>query len=143
MLISQELPSSRDPINREQAVFMAILIQELVDEERIETDLNSGPLELEDFFNLPAYLRFISGAYACGFVCSDLTPDSFDISRPDIVRVLQEAPFEKIRAFTHVLLRSERWADGMWSPVRNILATGALAAVGSRLNSDISLYGPA
>ncbi|WP_025061013.1 hypothetical protein [Sulfitobacter guttiformis] len=118
------------------------MIQELIDEDRIETELAGNLLELGEFFILPAYQRFIAGAYACGFVCNDLAPSAFDIHQPRVAQTLSSVGFADIRAFTHVLLRAERWADGMTSPVRDALASGALAVVGRRIADDCDLYAP-
>jgi len=121
---------------------MGTLIQELIDEDRIEAELADGPLDLEEFFKLPAYWRFIKGADACGFVCNDLAPDAFDIHQPRVTQTLMTASFKEIRGYTHVLLRAERWADGMASPIREALASNALAVVGRRIVEDHDLYAP-
>ncbi|MHA6346415.1 hypothetical protein [Roseivivax sp. CAU 1761] len=140
-LIMRGATKSSVPVNEYQAQLLANLLRELIDEHRFEAELNAVPeLDLAMFRDLPAYGRLLIGAYACGFVCDDLAPDSFDINCPP--RELRYASFASLRAFMHVLLRAERWNDGVFSPIHAALMAGHLEVIQDRLFNDQELYEP-
>jgi hypothetical protein len=140
-LIQRKPVSKRSPVTEEQARFLAILIQELADEYRMETQLQGRDLTLEAFFDLAAYRRFLHGAYACGFVCRDFKPD-FPIDdmliRPE--ESLTVLPFHRLRHYIHTLMRAERWSDSYSSPIRTALEAGALGVAQRRLLEDETLF---
>lgn len=86
--------------------------------------------DVERFLELPEYDRFILTCRATGFVCSDLTPavdlDRVDDSPQDHVPAWS---VNDIRQYMHTLIRAERWAEGMGSPVLRALSSGALELV--------------
>lgn len=137
-LIQRKPVSKRSPVTEEQARFLAILIQELADEYRIKTELEGRDLTLEAFFDLPAYRRFLHGAYACGFVCRDFKPD-FPIDEM-LIRPEESLTFHRLRHYVHTLMRAERWSDSYSSPIRTTLEAGALKVVQRRLDADETLY---
>lgn len=143
ILINRKAPSKHSPVYNEQAKFLAILARELIDEYKMTTELEGKELELSEFFAIPAYIRFLHGAYACGFVCRDFTPD-FPIDamliRPR--ESLATLRFHQIRHYVHTLLRAERWADGYSSPIRSALNAGTVEELHDRLMNDDSLYEP-
>lgn len=139
-LISRKAASKRTPVNESQARFFSALGLELVDEYRLETD-GEHEISLSAFFDLPAYHRLLKGAYACGFVCRDFTPDfpiETVLTRP--AETLGRLGFMQLRHYLHTLFRAERWADGYSSPIRSALEAGALTVVCERLSSDERLY---
>jgi hypothetical protein len=94
-----------------------------------------------EFFKLEAYPLFLEGAYACGFVCSDLKPDNpLETERSRAAEAIARWSFPELRQYVHYLLRHERWADGFSSPILAALVAGHLQQVGQRLDLDQSLY---
>lgn len=142
-LINRKAPSKHSPVYAEQAKFLAILARDLIDEYRMTIELEGKELDLSEFFIIPAYIRFLHGAYACGFVCRDFTPD-FPIDamliRPR--ESLSALSFHQLRHYVHTLLRAERWADGYSSPIRSALDAGTVEALHDRLLNDDTLYEP-
>ena len=140
-LIHQRPASRRNPVHRSQAEFLAVLIRELIDEYRLETEMQERELELSEFFVLPAYLRLMTGAPACGFVCRDFRPD-FPIGemlhRPS--EGLANLSFPMLRHYVHTLIRAEVWGAPWGSPVRQALDAGALEVLHDRLLNDRTLY---
>src|SRR5579871_3613174 len=64
------------------------------------------------FRDLAEYDRLIIGAYACGFVCMDISPEAENFD--PFVRAphrLEEADFNAIRRFVHFMMRCERHTD--------------------------------
>lgn len=86
---------------------------------------------MDDFTRTPEYRRFLIGAYACNFVCSDLAPMQHEPEK----RELETAPFNIVRHWIHHLLRSERWNNGFWSPIMSSIDDGRLTIVTRRLES--------
>lgn len=136
--------SKRSPVYDEQAKFFAELLLELIDEYRIETEMNNGnEIELSEFFQIAAYNRFMRGANACGFVCSDYNPDfplGEILSRPE--HEVQHLSFAKLRHYVHTLLRAEAWAGGHDSPIRDALNAGAMQILANRILNDETLREP-
>jgi hypothetical protein len=94
-----------------------------------------------EFFRLEAYRVFIEGAYACGFVCRDLKPDSpLEAERNRPAEAIAGWSFPQLRQYVHYLVRHERWADGFSSPILDAIAAGQLQQVADRLETDDSLY---
>lgn len=94
-----------------------------------------------EFFKLEAYRVFVEGAYACGFVCSDLKPDNpLEAARNRAAETIAAWTFPELRQYVHYLLRHERWADGYSSPILDALADGHLQQVADRLENDTALY---
>lgn len=133
--------SRRSPVHKGQAEFLAILARDLIDEYRLETEMQSEEMGSSDFFALPSYRRFTLGATACGFVCRDLPPD-FPIAemldRP--ADRLASLTFPMLRHYVHTLLRAEVWGAPWSSPIRQALEAGALEILHDRLLNDSSLY---
>ena len=50
--------------------------------------------------------------------------------------LLADVDLSRLRHYVHVLLRSERWADGWGSPVLDAVLSGALGLVAQRLEKD-------
>ena len=59
----------------------------------------------------PEYERFILGAYACGFVCSDIVHVGSVLKRAEKDGWVEKASFMLVRRYVHTLLRAERHAD--------------------------------
>lgn len=96
-------------------------------------------------WDIPEYMRFITGCMACGFVCGDLGVDDWldlnEIHRHP-VEAIGRLNSGEIRLYIHTLQRAEKWADCYGSPVLESLASGALQAIAKRLFEDESLYEP-
>lgn len=124
--IKSTLASRRTPVRMDQAQMMVLLANELIRARQ------ARPREsMEDFTGSPEYRRFLMGAYACNFVCSDLAPMQRNLGE----RELGTAPFGVVRHWVHHLLRSERWNHGYSSPIMDSIDSGCLAIVASRLAS--------
>lgn len=88
----------------------------------------------------PEYERFIQGAYACGFVCTDFVPIGSVLEQAEKDDWVENAPFISVRRYVHTLIRSERHADmgedwgggNIYSAIRN----GVLQRIVSRLASE-------
>lgn len=128
--INFEMPSVREDITFEQAQFFISLIRDL------EAAWHANP---EGCLNkLPEYGRFLSGAYACGFVCRDIRPDEVAdeywafMREPDRLR---SASFDILRRMVHFMLRAERWNDEGESGgcIEQALHNGALAVIADGL----------
>ncbi|WP_428828032.1 hypothetical protein ACLIKD_08910 [Azonexus sp. IMCC34842] len=127
--------SRRSDVHACQVELFVLLARELIDAYRRRPDSS-----LADWFEIPEYQRFVIGAYAAGFVCTDLEAmNNFEEmgSRPR--DHLSGASFSKLRHYVHTLLRAERWADGYASTIREAIVSGALGIVVDRLDSDDSL----
>ena len=129
--------SKRTPVLSEQIQLFAMLASELID------GYGRYPsMTLDGFFEMPEYRRFTLGAYACGFVCRDLAHLNgapFDLMNSRPHGPLLSCPFNVLRRWVHTMLRSERWNEGLSSPIRDAIASGALAIVVERLINDPSL----
>jgi hypothetical protein len=93
---------------------------------------------------MPEYIRFTTGAYACGFVCNDFSLDldrkfngsSYEgvLERPHTVR---ELPLQLVRHLVHTIVRGERWSseviDEENGVVRRALDSGLIGEVAARL----------
>jgi hypothetical protein len=87
----------------------------------------------------PEYERFVQGAYACGFVCSDIVPVGSVLKHAEKDGWVEKAPFLTVRRYVHTLIRSERHADmgedwgggNIYSAIRS----GVLQRIVSRLAS--------
>lgn len=127
--------SRRSAVHECQVQLLVLLAREL-----IEAYTRRPNASLTDWLDLPEHRRFVLGAYAAGFVCTDLAPmNDFEeiCSRPR--EHLGSAGFNRLRHWIHTLLRAERWADGYSSPIRETIVSGALEIVVGRLESDDSL----
>lgn len=140
--------SKRSTVNQHQARHLSQLIR-LLERQALAHFRVKNPARLptgrhKEFFRLEAYALFLEGAYACGFVCSDLKPDNpLEGERARPAEAIAGWPFQRLRRYVHYLLRHERWADGYSSPILEALAAGHLQQVGQRLDLDQSLYEPA
>lgn len=127
--------SRRAAVHACQAELFVLLARELIEAYTRRPNAN-----IDDWLDLPEHRRFVIGAYAAGFVCTDLAPmNDFEEmgSRPR--EHLSGASFSKLRHYVHTLLRAERWADGYSSPIREAIVSGALELVADRLANDDSL----
>ena len=87
----------------------------------------------------PEYERFVQGAYACGFVCSDIVPVGSVLKHAEKDGWVEKAPLVTVRRYVHTLIRSERHADmgedwgggNIYSAIRS----GVLQRIVSRLTS--------
>ncbi len=144
-LIVRRAPSQRSAINESQAQHLCSLIRFMVQEALAHFEVESvADLAEEDwdaFTELPGYELFTLGAYACGFVCSELRPDA-DLnavaSRPG--EALRSMALPQIRHYVHTLLRSERAGYGYGSVIYDALRAGALDALCERLQYGSDLY---
>jgi hypothetical protein len=144
--ISRRTPGRRSVVNQHQARHFVQLVRLLEREAlahfRVPTASRLPSDRFGDFFKLEAYRVFVEGAYACGFVCSDLEPDNpLESERTRPADAIDAWPFPVIRQYVHYLLRHERWADGYSSPILQALIAGHLQRVADRLERDDSLYG--
>lgn len=127
--------SRRAAVHACQAELFVLLARELIEAYR-----RAPELDLDAWLDLPEYKRFVAGAYATGFVCSDLAPiDDFDEMNTWPREHLVRAGFNRLRHWVHTLLRAERWADGLASPILDAIVSGALEIVAGRLEGDGSL----
>jgi hypothetical protein len=146
--ISRRLPGRRSPVTQHQARHLVQLVRllerEALQHFRVPVASRLPRDRFGEFFKLEAYRIFIEGAYACGFVCSDLKPESpLETERDRPVEAIARWSFPVIRQYVHYLVRHERWADGYSSPIFESLADGHLQQVVDRLEKDDSLYEPA
>lgn len=146
--ISRRPATRRSTVNQHQARHLSQLIR-LLERQALAHFRVRSPSRLptarhKEFFKLEAYALFLEGAYACGFVCSDLKPDNpLESARARPAEAIAGWSFQRLRQYVHYLLRHERWADGYSSPILEALAAGHLQQVGQRLDLDQSLYEPA
>lgn len=89
--------------------------------------------------HLREYERFILGAYACGFVCSDFTSNGSILQQAEREAWVERAPFVSVRRYVHTLLRSERHSDmgEDWGggSIYRAIRSGVLQRVVARLTS--------
>lgn len=127
--------SRRSAVHKCQVDLFVLLAREL-----IAAYTRRPNASLDDWLDLPEHRRFVIGAYAAGFVCTDLAPmDDFEEMGARPREHLSSAGFNKLRHYLHTLLRAERWADGYSSPIREAIVSGALEIVSERLANDGSL----
>jgi hypothetical protein len=143
--ISRSPPSRRSAVNQHQARHLVQLIRWLEREAlahfRVTVAARLPRERFAEFFRLEAYRVFIEGAYACGFVCRDLKPDSpLEAERNRPAEAIAGWSLPQLRQYVHYLVRHERWADGFSSPILDALAAGHLQQVADRLETDDSLY---
>lgn len=125
-------PSQRSQITDEQARFFARLIHDL---EHAWRQPHGA------FRDLPEYERLNAGAYVCGLVCRDITPNGeyYEPFIRDPGR-LEFATFSQIRRFVHFMMRGERHADGGddfgGGLIYEALRCGALDIIANRLNRE-------
>lgn len=85
----------------------------------------------------PEYERFILGAYACGFVCSDFNSTGAILLQAEGLQWVERAPFISVRRYVHTLIRSERHSDmgEDWGggAVYQALRSGVLQRISNRL----------
>lgn len=144
-LIVRRAASKRSAIHESQARHLCGLIRFMVQGTLAHFEVESVTDLAEDgwdaFTELPGYELFTLGAYACGFVCSDLRPDA-DLNavarRPG--EALRGMSLPQIRHYVHTLLRSERGTYGYGSFIYDALRAGALDALCERLQSGSDLY---
>lgn len=147
-LIVRRAASKRSAIHESQAQHLCSLIRFMVQAALHRWNVDSVA-ELPDdvwqafeaFTELPEYELFTLGAYACGFVCSDLRPDAdlnAVVRRPG--EALRGMALPEIRHYVHTLLRAERGTDGYGSVVYEALRAGTLEALCERIESGSDLY---
>lgn len=130
--ISGAAPTLRSCVHSEQVRHFVLLARELV-----EAAARRGDAA---FVSLPEYRRFSSGAYACGFVCSDggVNSRSFQPYIDDPGRVAGLG-FLDIRRLVHFMMRAERWSDmggdEGGGAILDAVRSGCLAAVADRLEN--------
>lgn len=138
MQLDPRLHSKRTPISEDQAVLMALLMQDLLEAFGADPCMDNQQLH-----SLPAYQRFILGARACGFVCrEESVMCNFNETLEQAVTFSKNANTQEIRLFLHSLLICESWTDGLASPVRLCIKTGAMEVLAKRLKSDDLLRMP-
>ncbi|GGY24829.1 hypothetical protein [Paludibacterium paludis] len=121
--------SQRTAVRAEQADFLALLIDELLDAARRH---DTAPDEL------PEHRRFVEGARACGFVCRDVATygkhlDPY-LERPEL---LGQASFHEVRRFVQALAVSPQRLDrDGGSPIAAAIGNGALHCVARRLREE-------
>lgn len=144
-LIVRRAASKRSAIYEFQAQHLCSLIRFMVQAAlahcEVESVADLAEEDWEAFTELPEYELFTLGAYACGFVCSDLRPD-VDLNavarRPSEELCGMSLP--QIRHYVHTLLRAERGTDGYGSFIYEALRAGVLEALCERLQSGSDLY---
>jgi hypothetical protein len=94
-----------------------------------------------NFIDLPEYRLFTSGAYACGFVCSDLSPTiDLEVIKSRYSQILGEMNLPQLRNYLHTIMRSERAGYGSGSVLYESIRAGALEFLCERLERDTDLY---
>ncbi len=143
----QSPPSSRSDLNTFQREHFCSLIQLLIEgalgqfQVRVTSDLPEDGWER--FTDNREYQLFLTGAYACGFVCSDLRPD-VDIDRvnrsPE--NHVDKFDLKDLRHFVHTMMRSERSNFGFCSAIWESMRSGTLELLMGRLAHDPRLLDP-
>lgn len=145
--IKQSAASSRSAINNFQRQHFCTLLDQLIagalSQFGVRTTSDLPEDGWERFAESREYQLFIEGAYACGFVCSDLRPNA-DLTlanqRPD--EELGRSDLKQLRRYVHTLIRSERVNHGYGSNVWDSTRSGALECLLGRLVNDQSLLEP-
>lgn len=133
--IVNKAPHSNSNVYYYQVDLLALLTREL-----LAVYERNREITLDSWFALPEYMRFLKGAYACGFVCSNfsLMDDFLEYqNRPD--EHIRTASWTQFRHYIHTLLRGEKWADGYSSPILDAAKSGALTVVLERLERPDTL----
>lgn len=98
--------------------------------------VEAGPaMEVDDWYDLPAYIEALEQAYSLGIVDGCLSADGFDlglINAQPASQVESMSPTE-VRRYLHALWRCERHTHGYGSPVLDAVRSGALGIAVSRL----------
>lgn len=144
-LVVRRAFSRRSPINEFQAQHLCglcrLLVQRTLDCFEVEACADLPEQGWESFTQMPEYRLFTSGVYACGFVCSDLSP-TVDLgvvaARPAESLVNLHLP--QLRHYMHTLMRSERAGFGYGSVLYEAVRSGALDVFCDRLERDANLY---
>jgi hypothetical protein len=132
-----ELFSRSDRLKANQVKFFAMLARELCDVSVLSPD---GPIS-----EWPEYIRFIEGAYACGFVTGDFSATgklaggvSYEAVQKT-PRIIQDCSLQTVRHVVHILVRAERsnldLIDDEWGTIRQALATGLVNQIARRLEA--------
>ena len=143
--ISRRPTGRRTPVNVHQARHLAQLVRLLeravLDHFRVPVAAQLPADRYAESFKLEAYRVFVEGAYACGFVCRDLKPDSpLEGACDRASEAIAAWTFPVLRRYVHYLVRHERWAEGYSSPIFDALIAGHLQQVADRLERDDRLY---
>lgn len=95
---------------------------------------------------MPAYRRFVDGAYVCGFVCCDVhlaEAHGFYRMMMEDPAALRAARLDTLRCLVHVMMRAERLAD-LWNDegtgggvVEEAVRSGALAAIADGIEAGL------
>lgn len=144
-LIVRRAASKRSTINEFQAQHLCSLIRVMAQRAlahfEVEYVADLAEEGWDAFTELPEYELFTLGAYACGFVCSDLRSDA-DLNA--VARRSGEAlrgmSLPQIRHYVHTLLRSERAGYGYGSVIYDALRAGVFETLCQRLRSGSDLY---
>lgn len=125
--ISSDPWPKRRPVTGEQVQLFALLLRDFLRE--------ASGTALRD---LPSYDRLILAAYACGFVCTDMSGARAMMGVERDPAVLLAMPFRQVRLYVHALMRAERWndygADFGGGHIQEALASGALRLLAERLD---------
>lgn len=144
-LIARRAAGKRSAINEHQAQHLLTLARCMTEAAIFQWEVDSVADLPQDgweaFTDLQEYELFVLGAYACGFVCSDLIPNAdmnLITSRPH--EALREMSLPQIRHFVHTLMRSERAGHGYGSVIYGALRAGVFEALCERLEYGSDLY---
>lgn len=144
-LIVRRAASKRSAINEFQAQHLCALarhmVQAVVEQSEVDSVDDLPEEGWEAFTKMPEYELFVQGAYACGFVCSDLIPDvdlNAVTSRPR--EMLREMSLPQLRHYVHTLMRSERAGHGYGSVIYDALRAGVFDVFCERLEYGSDLY---
>jgi hypothetical protein len=118
-----------------------LLVRSALDLFEVEAYVDLPEQGWESFTQMPEYRLFTSGVYACGFVCSDLSP-TVDLGAVDERpgKALADLDLSQLRHYMHTLMRSERAGFGYGSVLYEAVRSGALDAFSERLERDADLY---
>ena len=134
--ITYAAPKWRDPITDPQVILFCRLVDDLIEAIRSSSEPASS---------MPEHGRFLLGADACGFVCSDLTADPELLVRAEKAGWVEKAKFKDLRHYLHSLIRAERQfqkhPNEKVTPLHTALRNGVLARVCSRLRTEQSWRG--
>lgn len=144
---TQNPPSSRTDLTIFQRDHFCSLIQLVIEgalaqfQVRVTSELPEDGWER--FTDSREYKLFLTGTYACGFVCSDLRPD-VDIDRVNRSPEdhVDKLDLKELRHFVHTMMRSERSNFGFGSAIWESMRSGTLELLMGRLAHDPGLLGP-
>ncbi len=144
-LIVRRAASKRTAINEFQAKHLCVLarlmVQAIMEQSEVDSVADLSEEGWEAFTEMPEYEQFVLGAYAFGFVCSDLIPNvdlNAVTSRPQ--EMLRETTLPQLRHYIHTLMRSERAGHGYGSVIYDALRAGVFEVVCERLEYGSDLY---